>query len=172
MNYNFNELIDFNINQLNKTSVVYKLEFRGLDQKILCEEICLALFNKLVSESLIDEDYNGKIYLLSKALEIINYGGWIKYLTEAEKHTRVITEKNNIKESLEIKNLKLQNENFEYSKTLRIKEDEIRTLTGFNLKLQNRQLARYIFYSIFSFISGVLLTNLTHVLDLFRKLTQ
>lgn len=102
MDYNINELIDYNINIIKQTSDVYKLELRGLDGKILNNEMCLTLFEKLSSESLVGINTNGKIYLLSKAFEIINYGGWIKYLTETKNTKNEIDEKNRIRENLEI----------------------------------------------------------------------
>ncbi|NRS90916.1 hypothetical protein HNQ02_003869 [Flavobacterium sp. 7E] len=95
-------------------------------------------------------------------------GGWIKYL-ESEK---LKLEKIESKEFLEVENLKLQKESAEHSKTLRQKEDEIRNLTIHNLTLQNRQLRMYVLYSIISFISGAVLTNLKDILDLWKILTQ
>jgi hypothetical protein len=90
-----------------------------------------------------------------------------------EKLNKIESENNNnIKANLEIENLKLQKESAEYSKTLRKKEVEIRELTSSNLILQNKQLRRYILYSIISFISGAVLTNLKDILDLWKILIQ
>ena len=88
MEYNINELIDFNINHIDKESVVYKLELRGIDNKILSDKMCFALLEKLTFESLINIDEKGKIHLLSRAYQVIKDGGWIKHL-EIEKGNRV-----------------------------------------------------------------------------------
>ncbi|MDI5888649.1 hypothetical protein [Flavobacterium yafengii] len=101
MNYNFDELIDLNIEHINKHKDVYKLELIGNDKKILEEEICLALFEKLYSEFLINTNSYGKIHLLSRAYDIINYGGWIKYL-EIEKE-------NQLKENKKSSNILIEN---------------------------------------------------------------
>lgn len=69
-----------------------------------------------------------------------------------------------IKSNLEIVNLKLQNENLEYSSNLRVKENEIRTLTTKNLKLQNRNLKLNIIYLVIGFILSYLINNADKVL--------
>ena len=69
-----------------------------------------------------------------------------------------------LKSKLEITNLKLQNENLEYSWNLRDKESEIRRLTTKNLKLQNKDYKLKTFIGIISFLIGFLLSNVDKVL--------
>ncbi|MFH7013136.1 hypothetical protein ACHRV5_14810 [Flavobacterium sp. FlaQc-52] len=193
MNSDLDTLIDFNLNLINKGLDIRRLEFRGLDSKILNgNDKSLAIFDFLSAELIIDENSYGKIYLLKKGIEIINLGGWIKYLEENEE----IRKKGEIKEELEVENLKLenenynhikslresklelnnlavenlklQNENYNYAQSLRDKEQEIKNLTVENLKLQNRQLKRYIFYSFMGVIFGVIISNFGYVLSFLK----
>lgn len=46
---------------------------------------------------------------------------------------------------------------------------EIKKLTAINLNLQNKQLKRYILYSVISFVLGAILTNLEVVLKFFNE---
>lgn len=102
MTYNINELIDFNINLVNKGSDVRKLELKGIDNKTLNDEMCLTLFEKLRSESLIDTDDYNRIILSARAYEIINYGGWVKHIIDIENKKIELDNRNIIKENLEI----------------------------------------------------------------------
>ena len=160
-----------------------------LNLKLLAESITQSVFK----HSFLDENGNNlkKSEIFAKILEdkrlitfepkqrfrcdltefgrdIIINGGWFKYL-DSEK---LKLEKAESKEVLEVENLKLQKESIEYSKTLRKKEDEIIKLTSENLILQNRQLRMYVLYSVLSFISGAVLTNLKDILNLWKILTQ
>jgi hypothetical protein len=65
--------------------------------------------------------------------------------------------------SLTIQNLKLQNEMLNYQYSEKDKQSEIDNLTIENLRLQNRQLKWYIIFSILSFISGAILTNIKDI---------
>ncbi len=60
-------------------------------------------------------------------------------------------------------NLLLQNESLKYQQTIREQQEKIATLTEKNLSLQNRQLRRYIIYSIIGAISALILSNLKEV---------
>ncbi|AWG22891.1 hypothetical protein FFWV33_15840 [Flavobacterium faecale] len=154
---NVNELIDFNINRINNGEDVRELELKGLDKKTLSNSMCSTLFKKLRSESLIDTDQNDRIYLLSRAYEIINYGGWNKYIKKSEKEKIELIHKNDAKEKLEIDNLKLQKEAFEYQKSIRIKEDQIRNLTSDNLRLGNWDIRFRWYIALISFIIGFII---------------
>ena len=99
---NINELIEFNLNRINNDEDVRKLELKGLDNKTLSNLNCLTLFDRLISESLIDTDRFERIYLLSRAYDIINYGGWNKYIKDSEEEKKELNNKNNLKEKLEI----------------------------------------------------------------------
>ena len=75
---NINELIDFNLNLLKDGLDIRALELRNVDNKILEDEKSLALFNKLISESLISTDQFKRIQLSTKGFEILSNGGWLK----------------------------------------------------------------------------------------------
>lgn len=151
---NINELIDFNISRISKNEDVRKLELKGLDNKTLSESKCLALFDKLISESLIDTDKYGKIHLLSRAYEIINYGGWTKYIIDSDNEKTELNKRTDAKEKLEIENLKLQKEASEYQKSIRNKEEEIRNLTRDNLRLGNWDIRFRWYIAVGCFIFG------------------
>ncbi len=72
------------------------------------------------------------------------------------------------KSELEIQNLSLQNENLQYTSTLRNKETEIRELTINNLKLQNRELRQKIVFAILGFSIAYLINNIDKVLKFFN----
>ena len=75
----------------------------------------------------------------------------------------------NLKEQFEIENLRLNNENLQYSKFLREKDKDISELTIKNLKLQNRQLKWNIVFIVIGFIVGFVTSNLDWVIELFKK---
>lgn len=77
---NINELIDFNLNLLKDGLDIRALELRNVDNKILEDEKSLALFNKLISESLISTDQFKRIQLSTKGFEILSNGGWLKHV--------------------------------------------------------------------------------------------
>jgi hypothetical protein len=70
----------------------------------------------------------------------------------------------------QVENSKTEKENKEnYSKKEKERQnlkDEIDRLTKENLELQNRQLKRYILYSVIAFILGALITNIKDILNL------
>lgn len=78
-------------------------------------------------------------------------------------------QQNNLKEQIEIENLKLNNENLQYSKTLREKDQDISKLTIKNLKLQNRQLKWSMIFIIIGFFIGFLTSNFEWILNFFEK---
>lgn len=71
---------------------------------------------------------------------------------------------NNVRQNLEVENLKLQNESFKYENSIRDKQQEIDKLTIENLKLQNRQLKRYILYSVIGVIFGIVISEYKEIL--------
>lgn len=151
---NINELIDFNLSRINRGEDVRELELKGLDNKTLSESKCLALYDKLISESLIDTDKYGRIHLLSRAYEIINYGGWAKYIIDSQNEKTELNNRTEAKEKLEIDNLKLQKEASEYQKSIRSKEGEILILTRDNLRLGNWDIRFRWYIAIGGFIFG------------------
>ena len=99
---NINELIDFNLNLLNEGIDIRPLEFKNTNDEYLTEEKSLALFNKMISESLIITDQFKRIQLSTRAYEIINIGGWLKYITDIENENIETENRNKLKENLEI----------------------------------------------------------------------
>lgn len=195
MNSDLDTLIDFNLNLINKGLDIRRLEFRGLDSKILNgNDKSLAIFDFLSAELIIDENSYGKIHLLKKGIEIINLGGWIKYLEEIEEirkeeetkeelrvenlklenenynHIKSLRESKLELNNLAVENLKLQNENYNYTQSLRDKEQEIKNLTVENLKRQNRRLKWHAFYAIIGAILGAIISNLKYVIHLLKSL--
>ncbi|WP_366186685.1 hypothetical protein [Flavobacterium ovatum] len=148
MNYQINELIDFNLSLIHNGKDIRKLELKGLDNKTLSNSICLTLYEKLLSESLIDTDKYGRMYLLSKAHEIINYGGWVKYLKSEKLKTE---SKVNLDNDLKV----LQKESLQYQKTIRKQSDRIRYLDE-QIKTINL-LKEYWWFIVFCIILGGLL---------------
>jgi len=61
----------------------------------------------------------------------------------------------------------LENDNLQYSKSLRDKDKNISELTIKNLKLQNRQIKLNIAFIIIGFIIGFITSNFNWVLKLF-----
>ena len=101
-NMNINELIDFNLNLLKEGLDIFALELRNINNKILDDEKSLALFNKMISESLIFTDQYKRIQLSTGGYEILNNGGWLKYITDNENEKTETAIRNKLKETLEI----------------------------------------------------------------------
>ena len=71
-----------------------------------------------------------------------------------------------LKNHLEIENLKLQNEAMNYEAQLRSAKEELRKLSLLNSRLQKRAFKRLIPYSVISFLLGAIVTNLPYLIDL------
>jgi hypothetical protein len=99
---NFNELIDFNLKLLKDDLDIRPLELKNIDNEMLSDEKSSTLFKKMVSESLVYTDRFGRIQLLPRAYEIIDLGGWLKFIIDSEKSKVDIENKNLLKENLEI----------------------------------------------------------------------
>ena len=56
----------------------------------------------MISESLIFTDQYKRIQLSTRAYEIINIGGWLKYITDIENENLETENRNKLKETLEI----------------------------------------------------------------------
>lgn len=119
----------------------------------------------LINHGLITRD-NERCDLTLKGAKICNTGGWKKFAQTLEASEKDDHQQKEYKSQLEIKNLELLNENAEYVKSIRAKEENIRLLTEENLLLQNRQLRRYILYSIIAFLAGAFLTNIKYLWNL------
>jgi len=160
MGYNTDELIDFNLRLLQADRDIRPLEFRGLDNKILERNVSEAVFAKMVKENLINTDNYYRASLTTDAYDILNYGGWLKYQNDTRIEKANQESRNQQIQDLELKNFELQKESLEYAKTVRAQDEQIRKLTLRNLK-------RYILFSIISFISGAVLTNIKDIIKLF-----
>jgi hypothetical protein len=90
---NVNELIDLNLNLLKDGLDIRALELRNIDNKILEDEKSLALFKKLISESLIFSDQFNRIQLSTTGHEIITNGGWLKYIENEKSKSDFLAEK-------------------------------------------------------------------------------
>lgn len=101
-NMNINELIDFNLNLLKEGMDIRPLELKNTNEETLNDEKSLALFNKMISESLIFTDQFKRIQLSTRAYEIINIGGWLKYITDIENENIETENRNKLKDTLEI----------------------------------------------------------------------
>jgi len=80
-----------------------------------------------------------------------------------------ISKKAEERDDLEMKNMRLENENLEYQKSIRNLNNDIAKLTETNLKLQNKHLKKYILYSVISLIIGVLMANWREIIKLFGE---
>ena len=90
-----------------------------------------------------------------KTLSIQKQGGFKKIFSEYSTESELLKQKSN----LEIKNLELQNENLEYQKSLRKKEDQIRNLTRDNLRLGNWDIRFRWSIAIGTFIIGFIFNH-------------
>ena len=99
---NINELIDFNLNLLKEGMDIRPLELKNTNDETLNDEKSLALFNKMISESLIFTDQYKRIQLSTRGYEILTIGGWLKYITDNENEKIETENRNKLKENLEI----------------------------------------------------------------------
>lgn len=109
------------------------------------------IFKIAESDDLLDR--KGKrtwMYLTRKGFEIQKNGGWLIHL----ENEKIKAEKAESKINLETENLKLQKEVFEYQKSIRNKEDQIRNLTKDNLRLGNWDIRFRWYIAIGGFIFG------------------
>jgi len=90
---------------------------------------------------------------------IASNGGWSNHLIEQTRQNNEIEAKKNEKENLEQKNLILQNENFEYQKAIRDKQEQILMLTKDNLRLNNWDIRFRWAIAVVSFIIGLILKH-------------
>jgi hypothetical protein len=110
----------------------------------------------------------GKKYLINISPHDVVYElsplGRLIFIDTMNQH-KIQNEGITIKQNLEVENLKLQNESIKYQKSIRDNHEKINDLTMLNLKLQNRQLKRYILYSFIGFFGGVLFSNLSKIME-------
>ena len=110
----------------------------------------------------------GLFKLTTRAKEIKDeFGSYSNYIKSQNQETINYQE---VKD-LEKENLKLDIENKKYLKTIREQEYRIRDLTELNSSLQYKHLKRYIFYSILSFIGGLIIANWKYILLLLHLIT-
>lgn len=100
--------------------------------------------------------------------ELTDFGK--KTVSDILQQNRIETKKQILRESLEVDNLRLQNESIKYQNSLRNKQTIIDRLTIDNLQLQNKQLKRYILYSIIGFIFGAFLSNYTQIWTMIKSI--
>lgn len=100
------------------------------------------------------ESSNGRIPVQPTGLvkHFLEEGGF----TKLESETKSKIDFSNTKELLELELTKL---------SIKVAE-----LNAENLKLQNRQLKRYVWYSIIGFIAGAAITNVKGIISLIREL--
>jgi hypothetical protein len=90
-------------------------------------------------------------------LEVFNSGGWLKYLSDQEKQETELELKIQVKETLELENLKLQKEAAEYKKSIRSLENQIRSLTIDNLRLGNWDIRFRWLIAVITFLIGFII---------------
>ncbi len=87
--------------------------------------------------------------------EFLSNGGFAKIRFDLREQSKITEEK----ETLEIQNLELQNENLEYQKTIRNKEEQIRSLTRDNLRLGNWDIRFRWYFTAISFLIGIIVKH-------------
>lgn len=94
------------------------------------------------------------ILVINKGLSEITLknGGFTKLESELKLESNFIKEK----EKLEFDNLKLQNENLEYQKSIRNMENKIKKLTTDNLRLENWDIRFRWYIAIIGFLIGII----------------
>ncbi len=114
-------------------------------------------------------DQNGGLGLIKSKSNDVYYltpkGNQFTNFEDLEKLSKKVDER----EELEVKNIRLENENLEYQKSIRGLSKDISDLTKTNLELQNKHLKKYILYSILGFIVGVLVTNWKEIIILYSE---
>jgi hypothetical protein len=88
--------------------------------------------------------------------DFLKDGGFTKIESDIKANSDFLKDK----ELLEIQNLKLQNENSEYQKSIRDKEEQIRNLTKDSLRLGNWDIRFRWFIALISFIIGYVIKYL------------
>jgi len=141
------KLIDYNLNLVFKAEN-NKLQLNYLENPI-GRKISLITRAEEFARHLSDENLvtiNGAYCIITRnGKNISENGGWLRHLeVEREKNEHEIN-----KNSIEYDNLKLQK--------------EVSLLTVENLKLQNRQMKRYVLYSIVGFVMGIVASNIKEI---------
>lgn len=90
--------------------------------------------------------------LTLKGKEINENNGWIEHLKSNIKES----EKSELKNNLEIENLKLQKENLEYKESIRGKDEQILDLTKDSLRLGNWDIRFRWYIAAFGFLIGII----------------
>nr|WP_314895597.1 hypothetical protein [uncultured Flavobacterium sp.] len=151
-----NDFINLNLNIIysSKEKKMFSTNFLDVNGKKLTQiEKGLQFQIYLESEGLITTN-KSLCTITPKGIKISENGGWIKYLIDTEKNIAEIENKKQIKENLEVENLKLQKEASEYQKSIRDKEYQIRNLTSDNLRLGNWDIRFRWYIAIGGFIGG------------------
>jgi len=115
---------------------------------------------------LVNKKYLVKIDDNSIFYELSNKGKQTVYDWDKQQQNNVL------RQSLEVENLKLQNDSIKHKNSIREKQTEIDSLTIENLKLQNKQLKRYVLYSIIGFIFGLIVTEFQNILTYLKLIMQ
>ncbi|WP_159018037.1 hypothetical protein [Algibacter sp. L3A6] len=90
------------------------------------------------------------------------------YITQ---NGRNVLEHNSWEDYIKSKNNAI-NESYEIEKERQEQKDEIDRLTKVNLELQNKQMKRYVVYSIIAFVLGAIITNVKDILILLHITNQ
>jgi len=153
---NIDKYIDEKLNQLynSKNHSIMRLDF--IDNIGVTSSNLIRFIEHMESKGLIDIEPNKRFRcdLTKFGYEIVKSGGWLEHLKLKSKKEGLTKSENKEKEQLEVDNLKLQNENLKYAKSIREKEEKISELTLINLNLQNKQLKKVYTIFYFWFFSG------------------
>lgn len=166
---NVNELIETNLNLIaeTKNNELFHYNFIQENGRPLTDTKKLAELMQKKKLIEIEPKKGWRCDLTEFGYKIIHDGGWIKYIESKNKADKKKADADNERKALETNNLKLQNENLDYSKSVREQEAEISRLTTLHLELQNKQMKRHVLFAVVSFLAGALITNLKDILDLF-----
>jgi hypothetical protein len=167
MSENRNKLIEINLKHIFNAPDHSLLRYSLIDEKENPIEDSKRMANILVKEELIYMT-DARCTLEQFGIDVFKKGGWLKHLELKDLENQELKEKSEFREKLEIDNLRLQNENLEYIKSIREKDAEIAVLTTKNLKLQNRQLKLKYVFGFIGFIGGFVISNLEYILKIWR----
>lgn len=171
---NLNENIDLNLKLLfrQKQHKLYLSDFQNVENEHYMLHDLEVFADEMVDSDLIRR--NKEVCTLTKfGIQVSESGGWLKYLSESEKQYDEENQIEDHKNQLEIQILELQKDKFEFEKSNRKKDEEIKNLTQKNLVLQNKSLKRSFLFFVIGLLLGFVFTfvstNWKWILELFEK---
>lgn len=105
----------------------------------------------IIRSKKLDFDYNALVYITQNGRNILKFKNWEEYIENISNN---------------------KNSEFQKEKVRQDLRDEIDRLTKVNLELQNKQMKRYVVYSIIAFILGAIITNVKDILILLNLMIQ